>query len=387
MIIRVTIGRFILLSLLGLWVVSIGIYLDTHVQVPQEENLDEIPAVSVVEPDELKEPTDDSLKVATSTQVILGTKEIQVSKVISQIGTSVEVTPAASAPIAEQSVIVFGNAIQEKTFDIRTVVLVRCLFQTQYFSQSSQPWNEQEFNVGSGVIISSKGYVLTARHILEVRRELLNDPAGRVWQLQRCEIAQTDVNKSEISSVGYWGEGGSPRFRPAAIAYKPTDSQYHESAGLDFAVLKIASSNELPFAELVPQLVEMEKRSEIIAIGYPGRESASPQKLERFDGEFSEITYFDESPCDGTVKSCGFRYAFRRYPYNFQKDFWKDTSLGIITPYFRGGFSGGPAFLKGNLIGIVTHGRSGDETESGWDEAFILTSFDIFGNLKDLLDL
>jgi hypothetical protein len=377
-----TAAKFILMGAIGLWIISLGIYLDTHVQAPPEDffTVQEVGIEKADIPEAL-------MPAATSTIPIQEIKKQSAQATIPKPSIQKEIPSRASMPVVEQSVLISGGEMREKEIDIRTIVLVRCLFQTQYFSQSSQPWNEQEFNVGSGVLISPKGYVITARHILEVRRELLGDPAGRKWQMQKCEIAETDKNQSEIASVGYWGEDGSLRFRPASIVYKPTDSEYREGAGLDFAVLKIESPNVFPFASLVPQVAEMEPRSRIIAIGYPGRESASPQKLERFDGEFTSLTYFEESPCDGTIKPCGLRYAFRRYPYNYEKDFWKSTELGIVTPYFRGGFSGGPAFFKGNLIGIVTHGRSGNDTESGWDEAFILTSFDILGNLRSVLEL
>lgn len=379
---RIAIGKFILLSVVGLWIVSLGIYLDTHVQAPPDDFFK-------VQEAEINKPNIPEALTPEVTSTILAQeiKKQPTQAPAPKPSIQKKIPSRASVPVEERSVLAPGGEMREKEIDTQTIVLVRCLFQTQFFSQSSQPWNEQEFNIGSGVIVSPKGYVVTARHILEVRKELLGDPAGRKWQMQKCEIAETDKNQSEISSVGYWGEDGSPRFRPASIVYKPPDGEYRESAGLDFAVLKIESPNVFPFAPLVPQVVEMEPRSQIIAIGYPGRESASPQKLERFDGEFSGITYFEESSCDGTIQPCGLRYAFRRYPYNFEKDFWTSTDLGIVTPYFRGGFSGGPAFFKGNLIGIVTHGRSGDETESGWDEAFILASFDILGNLRSILDL
>ena len=72
----------------------------------------------------------------------------------------------------------------------------------------------------------------------------------------------------------------------------------------------------------------------------------------------------------------------RRSVLKYQKDFWKKTPLGIVSPYARKGFSGAPAFLKGNLIGIITHGISGQESGDNWDKMFILTSYDISETLK-----
>ncbi len=299
--------------------------------------------------------------------------------------------PAADEPVSE-SILEESETLErpetvqlpEKEIDITAIALVRCLFKTQFYAESVQPWNEAQYNIGTGAFISPDGYILTARHILEVRRELLDDPVGRMWELQKCEIAMTDQEQSEIPPVKNWRED-EERFKPVEIFFKTSDEDYAESAGLDFAVLKLSETDDdLPYFELFPQLLLLEKESPIIAIGYPGRESASAQRLERFDGEFFELTYYEGSGCDGTIQPCGLRYGLRRYPADHQEDFWKATDLGIITPYFRGGFSGAPVFLSGNFIGIVTHGRSGNYTESGWDEAFILTSYDIFENLKTI---
>ncbi|MBI4991722.1 MAG: trypsin-like peptidase domain-containing protein [Candidatus Harrisonbacteria bacterium] len=293
----------------------------------------------------------------------------------------VRVSTATPAPL------IVPESLSEKSIDVRSIVLTRCSFQTQYFKDSRQPWGEQEYNVGTGVIITPDGHILTARHILEVRAEILNDPAGRIWTLQGCDAAQTDKDRTPISSIGFWGQQSDSRFKPVKIIFKPTDEDYRDSAGFDYAILKIEGASGLPAFKLLPKPVVLKGGDLITIIGYPGRESASPQKLERFDSQFVEITYYRESVCDGSIKPCGLRYSIKRNPYYYEPDFWKDTELGVITPYFRGGFSGGPAFYKGNLIGIVTHGASGDKTESKWDEAYILTSYDIFENIKSLLDL
>ena len=268
--------------------------------------------------------------------------------------------------------------VLEKEIDIRSVVLIRCLFQTQFYSESSQPWNEQQYNVGSGAVVSPEGHILTARHILSPREEMLNDPAGRVWERKYCEVAMTGEDQREIPM------SAGDLFKKAEIVYIPSENQYKGSAGLDFSILKISSEKPLPYSPIFPRIVSLPEGAPIIAIGYPGREISSPQKLERFDGQFSGFTYYEESSCDGTITPCGIRYFLKRYPYDYEKDFWTATPLGIITPYFRGGFSGAPIFYRGNLIGVVTHGLSGDYTKSGWDESFALASYDIFETIKGL---
>lgn len=275
--------------------------------------------------------------------------------------------------------------VAEAPINIESIVLVRCLFRTQYYTSSSQPWGEENYNVGSGIIVSPSGNILTVKHILDVPEEALNDPAGRIWTRQKCDAALTDKNQSAISSIGFWGQQDDPRFIKAEIVFEPVGKDFQESFGLDFAILKIdppAGGEDLSYTPLVPELLKFNSRDPLLAIGYPGRESVSPQKLERFDGEFLNLRYYSESPC-GELDPCGLRYAFRRYPLDYKKDFWKPTEYGIITPYFRGGFSGAPVFFKGNLIGIVTHGVSGDKTKSGWDEVIALSSHDIALKLKE----
>lgn len=340
---------------------------------------------------ELATSTVPVVDVGTTTEEIVITPPVVSKPLLPKIIPQVDLKPVTPL-VTETSttiptLLIIPESLSEKSIDVRSIVLVRCSFQTQYFKDSRQPWGEQEYNVGTGVIITPDGHILTARHILEVRSEMLNDPAGRVWTLQECDAAQTDKDRTPISSIGFWGQQSDPRFKPAKIIFKPTDEDYRDSAGFDYAILKIEGASELPSVKLLPKSVSFKGGEPVIITGYPGRESTSPQKLERFDSQFVEITYYRESACDGAIEPCGLRYSIKRNPNYYEPNFWKDTELGVITPYFRGGFSGGPAFYKGNLIGIVTHGASGDKTESRWDEAYILTSYDIFENLNSLLNL
>jgi len=282
---------------------------------------------------------------------------------------------------------VLSSDLLEKEINLQSIVLVRCIFRSQFYEVSSQPWGEEVYTVGSGIIISPNGTILTARHVTEISEEFLNDPAGRIWERVKCDTALTDEELSEITSIGSWGQEIDPAFKDVEIIFIPDDDKYDNANGFDFALLKLESNKNFSYTSLFPYLIRLEPKEDLILIGYPGRESASPQKLERFDGEFQSITYYSEKLCNGEIKPCGLRYAFRRYPYDYKSYFWKSTELGIITPYFRGGFSGGPTFYKGNLIGIVTHGISGNESESGWDQAIVLTSWDILEFLKVFSDV
>jgi hypothetical protein len=359
--------RYYFYLIFSLAIAGILIYLNTAVPDPRAIFR---PESVVTEFSGLATSTIDVLEVLGPELVTEETRESEAAESI--------IEEPEQRPLAENLFTTKPEAVSEKEIDIRAIVLIRCLFQTQFYSESSQPWNEQQYNVGSGVIVSLEGHILTTRHILNPREEMLNDPAGRVWERRYCEVAMTSEDQGEISM------SAGDLFKRAEIAYSPSKDQYKDSAGLDFSILKISSEKPLPYSPIFPRIVSLAESAPIIAIGYPGREISSSQKLERFDGQFSGFTYYEESSCDGTITPCGIRYFLKRYPYDYEKDFWKQTSLGIITPYFRGGFSGAPIFYRGNLIGVITHGLSGDYTKSGWDEAFALASYDIFETIKEL---
>jgi len=343
-------------------------------------------------------PSEDNLKedfnrfisenIATSSskraepQFLVNAENLKSSKRASSVALP-PVVPVATTTKEINYSVVQTSFFQEKNINLQSIVLVRCIFQTQYYGISSQPWNEEIFNVGTGVIVSPKGLILTARHVLEVSGELLNDPAGREWKRIKCDTALTDKGQTPIASISPFEEADG-RFKETEIIFLPDDEDYNDAKSFDFALLKIKLSGEFLHinSELFPYLVNFAERDPAVLVGYPGRESSTPQRLERFDGEFLALTFYKGSLCVNSGEPCGLRYIFRRYPYNFEKDFWKNTDLGIVTPYFRGGFSGAPVFYRGNLIGIATHGISGGEAKDGWDQAVILTSWDILGFLK-----
>ena len=274
-------------------------------------------------------------------------------------------------------------AISEKTIDLESIVFIGCLHRTQFYASSTQPWNEEMLSVGTGIIVSSRGHILTARHILEVPDESKNDPAGRIWTRKQCSVIQTDKLQSPIPDVQDWGfkETISPPFQKAEVFFEPTETEYQNSKAFDFTLLKINASSSLPYVSLVPELLPIKPKDTLLTIGYPGTEVAQ-QKLERFDGEFNELTYlYGNSLCTGAIAPCGLRYLTQRYSYTYEKDFLKPTDLGIVTPFFRGGFSGAPTFYKGNLIGIVTHRRPND-TAIGWEIAYVLPTYDILDLLN-----
>lgn len=266
-----------------------------------------------------------------------------------------------------------SGRVEEKEINLQGIVLLRCLFHSQYYKESKQPWNEARYTIGSGILISPEGHILTANHLLSFAE---TDLAGRVWQRQSCEAAETESAATEILATGPFT---AENFQPAEILFSPTDDEYRDGFGLDFAILKIKTpAHPDAAAALTPYFFQFNPSDKIVVIGYPGKIYNVAQRLERFDGTFAQAGYDGRSSCNGTLTPCGFRYFVERDVLKFQPNFWKETELGIVSPSFRPGFSGAPAFFKGNLIGIVTHGESANNRTDNHDQAVVLTSFDIF---------
>ena len=53
------------------------------------------------------------------------------------------------------------------------------------------------------------------------------------------------------------------------------------------------------------------------------------------------------------LEECGLNYQTKRYKVDYEALYGTPTNLGKYTSYFRGGFSGGPLFYKGNVVGIL----------------------------------
>lgn len=282
-----------------------------------------------------------------------------------------------AAPMQPQIFSVSGD-IPERSIDIRGIAFIQCLFQSQFFASSSQPKAEAYYSVGSGALISPDGYIITARHVLEPDKALANDPAGRVWTRQECHALPADEAQTPVPEPKYWTNSALAKFKKADVVFKASDAEYADTLGSDIAILKIEAPEPLPYFPIYPQLIKFDSGNKLVVIGYPGMESGKAQSLERFDGTFNTLTFFERNTaCNAvTLAPCGWRYWIRRYSYDYEKDFYTPTPLGIVSGFNRAGFSGSPAFYKGNFVGIATHRDPGD-TGLGWEGTYVLTSYDI----------
>lgn len=277
--------------------------------------------------------------------------------------------------------IIIPDSLPNQQVDIEAVILVRCRFESQYFKTSYQPWNEERYSLGSGVIVSAAGHILTAKHIFDLDNEMQNDLSDREWKRTDCAAAQNDINQTPIHPTDADYSPSDPEFKNVSIVFEPSDNEYNNANDLDFILIK-ANSLQPHYHKPETKLIELAKDQKIIAVGYPGKIVSVPQALERWDGKFQAMASLEGSTCSGVIEPCGLRYLASRILKEYHNLFYKESSLGIYSPFFRGGFSGAPAFYNGHLIGIVTHGESGDKNAEETDKVLMLTSFDITETLR-----
>ncbi len=283
---------------------------------------------------------------------------------------------------------VSGDDLAEQHIDIGAVALVRCQFKSQYFNESSQPWAEIGFSFGSGVMVSADGLVLTAAHVVH-DRSAVEGAAGRIWTFDTCHIARTTNVARKIQSKAPNSIGNEPWFEEVEIIYEPGADKYKHSAGVDVALLRVKNPTQTyPYVTLVPTMVALEEGIyNVVAIGYPGKDT-SMQLLERFDAAFFGVDSLEGSGCVSKqfTKPCGWRYVTARYLPDIKQYLNVLTEWGTESMAVRPGYSGGPVFYNGNVIGIATHAQSSSEYDDGplseQDVVYVLTSYDIVETLK-----
>lgn len=259
--------------------------------------------------------------------------------------------------------------------DSQAMVGILCYYNTKL----TNPLNgvsvagDQEMIRGSGVIVNSKGYILTNRHIVQRKdsTEILNTQnSGQIqvnvsYQLNRCEAGTVPAGthlptQQEIEAI-------NPLIRIPVLGYIAKTVYIPSNTGLsddevffaDFAILQITGLSQsgptfgvtsVPFSFPYAKLLAVNKYdligNRVITYGFPGDVTSGQ------NDSFQTLTMTGSVGNVAKVESGNLAYA--------------DIPLIVYTnlEIFHGR-SGSPLFWRGYVIGLTTFYIEGNRTESG----------------------
>lgn len=244
-----------------------------------------------------------------------------------------------------------ASSLAEREVTAKSIVLVRCLFDSDLDAQS-------EIGGGSGVFISPEGHILTAAHV--VRDIPATYHQVRNWTKEKCQIALTDEEQTPVLVHDEDDEAGV--FMDVEVLFEPSDEEYYEGFGNDYALLKANFDSSDYYVPIVDKFIVFDQYDKIISSGYPSKIHNKPFELERVDGTFVYMDLFsavlkkdNQQYCWEEIDGCGIHYIVKRPLFDATMVQNREkTEFGVEAPLARGGLSGGPSFYKGNLIGIAT---------------------------------
>lgn len=285
--------------------------------------------------------------------------------------TSETATVTATATTTQQTM----SLPTETTFDPQTLVGILCYYDamtTDLASGETTQLPEEEEIRGSGVIINSRGDILTNRHIVVQPDETTNNSSGSArtrlsYSLDHCEVGQLPAGTqlptaSEIQSL-------NPYIQVPVLAYNAQpdyvahDSDTAENDMADFAILRITGlstkaatfgitsiPDSFPYAKLLaidPYLTASTTLSgNVLTYGFPGDVTSGQGNL------FSTLTM--TGSVGNVTEVDGGEYLY------------KDIPLTIMTDMeISHGRSGSPLIWRGYVVGLITFFIGNDRTNSG----------------------
>lgn len=273
-----------------------------------------------------------------------------------------------------------ADFLEEKNINTESIVAVQCLWDYTYPENVSEDsrFHEPFYSQGSGIVITSAGHILTVNHVVENKVTREQDPTGKKWFLKKCEAALTDPG---LSPLPY----DSPEFKEAEIVFQPTSEEYdyksESRADFDFAVLKFKENKIYAFTPMLDMLTDSGlKEKSVFLTGYPGAALTGKREIKTLEF-FSDLEKYKGI---GTGSSALFYQAVSKQ-YKAASDSYKKFQEDLFASgqddrLVKGGFSGSPVFLKGNLTGIVI--SSSLPYEEAQDTLVILSSYSISELLK-----
>ncbi len=261
------------------------------------------------------------------------------------------------------------------TIDPQAIAGILCYYSVSVFDSSTGNTVSagQELIRGSGVIVNSKGYVLTNRHIIQRPDsvEIVSNADGTqteiktTYKLDHCEVGNPPAGTylptpQEIQTI-------NPLLRIPVLGYVAEPAYISSGIGLsddenffaDFAVLKITGITKdgpsfgvtslptsFPYAKLLAIAGYDLVGQGVVTYGFPGditvaqKESFQTLTMSGSVGNVTEIEYGDL--------------------------YYRDTPLVIDAKLeIYGGRSGSPLFWRGYVIGLTTFYTKENRTESG----------------------
>jgi len=242
--------------------------------------------------------------------------------------------------------------------DPETFVGILCYFNSTMTGQSGGASSAITLLVrGSGVIINSKGYILTNRHIV-----VQQDPQ---YRLDHCDVGQLPrgthlPTEAEIRFINplvripVLSYSAQPIFDSSSLPLSDIESGY-----ADFAVLKITGVsadgpnfgfNSVPSSFPYAKLISIDKYNiegeGVVTYGFPGDVTAGQNDA------FQTLTMTGSV---GTVSKV-----------EVGDSYYTNIPLVVMTNMeISHGRSGSPLFWRGYVIGLTTFFISGNRTDSG----------------------
>lgn len=284
----------------------------------------------------------------------------------------VQVNATATVPVAQPET---NPLPPQAQIDPQAVVGILCYYNTTLTNplNGASVAGGQEMIRGSGVIVNSKGYILTNRHIVQRKdsTEALNAPnSGQVqinvsYQLDRCEAGTVPPGthlptQQEIETI-------NPLIRIPVLGYTAKPVYISPNTGLsddevlfaDFAILQITGLSQsgptfgvtsvpssFPYAKLISINKYDLKGNRVVTYGFPG------------DVTSGQNDSFQTLTMTGSVGNVT-KVEFGNLVY-------ADVPLVVYTSLeIFHGRSGSPLFWRGYVIGLTTFYIEGNRTESG----------------------
>ncbi len=294
------------------------------------------------------------------------------SQAVSATTTKTTITPKPTSsfaitipPIAitiQQPAQTINSLPPQIQIDPETFVGILCYFNYPAALSNASATVSRFMVRGSGVMINSKGDILTNRHIV-VQQD--STASGIKYQLEHCDVGQLPPGThlptvSEIRAINplvripVLGYSAQPVFYSSSLPLSSIESEY-----TDFAILRITGVSKdgpsfgfnsvpsfFPYAKLIPVDKYNIEGESVVTYGFPGDVTAGQNDA------FQTLTMTGSV---GTISKV-----------EVGDKYYANIPLVVLTNMeISHGRSGSPLFWRGYVIGLTTFYVKENRTDSG----------------------